>query len=88
MDHTGKDAQAEHVSGVCLHCGFEMGDGVMFCGQCGKQAGTAPPPKPRRFCQGCGSELSDGLKFCQSCGQQVPGISLNIPDMRKWIDKK
>jgi len=64
--------------GICLHCGFQMGDGIMFCGQCGKKAGTAPPPKPRKFCQGCGNELPDGLKFCQICGQQVPGMSFNI----------
>ncbi|MCL2628848.1 MAG: zinc ribbon domain-containing protein [Oscillospiraceae bacterium] len=51
----------------------------MFCGKCGKQAGTAPPPKPKRFCQGCGSELIDGLKFCQSCGYQVPGMGFSMP---------
>jgi len=50
----------------------------MFCGQCGKQAGTAPPPKPRKYCQGCGNELPDGLKFCQVCGQQIPGMGFNL----------
>jgi len=51
----------------------------MFCGKCGKQAGTAPPPKPRKFCQGCGMELPEGMKFCQGCGHQAPGMGFSMP---------
>ena len=72
-------AAAPVFAGACLHCGFQIPPGVMFCGNCGKQAGTAPPPKPRRFCQGCGAELADGLKFCQYCGQQAPGLGFKLP---------
>jgi len=53
----------------------------MFCGKCGKKAGTAPPPKPRRFCQGCGTELGDELRYCETCGLQIPLASLRIPNL-------
>jgi hypothetical protein len=53
--------------------------GVGFCGKCGKQAGTAPPPKPRRFCQSCGVELADGIQFCQGCGNKAPGAGFSLP---------
>ena len=64
---------------TCLHCGQPMAQGVGFCGKCGKQAGTAPPPKPRRFCQSCGVELADGIQFCQGCGNKAPGAGFNLP---------
>jgi len=73
--------EAPQYEGFCLHCGYQIPDGKLYCGKCGKRAGTAPPPKPRKFCQGCGAELDDELRYCEVCGQQVPGAAFRLPSL-------
>lgn len=46
----------------CYHCGAEVEEGSVFCGNCGTKVLTA--------CPDCGAPVN-GNKFCRQCGKQL-----------------
>jgi class 3 adenylate cyclase/tetratricopeptide (TPR) repeat protein len=47
----------------CARCGFDNGDGVLFCGGCGQKLPTQ--------CAACGFANPDTHKFCGGCGARL-----------------
>lgn len=68
---------------LCLQCGEEIGEGVLFCPKCGAKQPepqvSAPEEEPeevpespqRRICPGCNAELDENMIFCPVCGQKT-----------------
>ena len=59
--------QGINVTDVCSNCGATLGDGQMFCPECG----TPIVKVKKNVCGKCRAELQDGQKFCPKCGQKV-----------------
>lgn len=63
----------------CQHCGADMAQGELFCGNCGQKmqsvgSGNSPNEHPV-FCGECGAKASIGAKFCLNCGNPLDGSS-------------
>lgn len=68
------EEQHTNPTDVCGLCGTPLGDGQMFCPNCGTAKSTAKgeetAPKAN-VCAKCGAELREGQAFCPQCGQKV-----------------
>ena len=61
----------------CRNCGTVLGDGDMFCPECGFKQ-TPTQYANTNVCQVCGAQLEAGAEFCQNCGAKV-GAPTNVP---------
>ncbi|MDD3192554.1 MAG: zinc ribbon domain-containing protein [Oscillospiraceae bacterium] len=59
--------QEKQAQYLCPSCGYENGEGVKFCQECGARL-TAPPSG---ICPSCGVEIVPGAKFCRECGAKL-----------------
>lgn len=61
------ETQGTDRTGVCAGCGAIVGNGQMFCPNCG----TPKEEAKKNVCGKCGVELQEGQQFCAICGQKV-----------------
>lgn len=61
----------------CKNCGAVLGDGDMFCPECGSKQEPMQYVRPN-VCQYCGTQLEVGAEFCQNCGAKV-GAPASVP---------
>lgn len=65
------EEQHTNPTDVCGLCGTPLGDGQMFCPNCGTAKGTAKSedtaPKAN-VCAKCGAAIQEGQAFCPQCG--------------------
>ena len=52
----------------CQECGYEFGEGVKFCPECGKSISSS---SNKIKCRKCGREIDSNLKYCPECGEPV-----------------
>lgn len=51
---------------TCGNCGAPVGDGALFCTECGAKVGT-----PKKQCPHCGATIDDDSLFCAECGTKL-----------------
>lgn len=57
---------------VCINCGAPLGEGALFCGNCGtKIPEPAPEPEVELLCPACGDVVPSDAAFCPSCGSKL-----------------
>lgn len=61
----------------CKNCGAVLGDGDMFCPECGLKQ-EPMQYMHHKVCQYCGTQLENGAGFCQNCGTKV-GAPASVP---------
>lgn len=83
------EAQGTNPTEVCVNCGAALGDGQVFCPNCGTPKGGIK----KNVCSRCGYELQEGQEFCPNCGQKldVPvdaALNATIAQFNTGIKKK
>lgn len=53
----------------CMHCGFQMSSGDVYCGRCHRQP---PSGVDTKVCPNCGAVIPTLAKFCRDCGAGQP----------------
>lgn len=56
---------------LCKKCGANIGDGDLFCGECGAAVTTIKSETTSTICEKCGNPLHGGELFCGECGTPV-----------------
>lgn len=62
----------------CANCGTILGEGSVFCTECGTPVSAAKPAVEKVRCRMCGAELEDDMAFCTECGTPVKSLSYTI----------
>lgn len=83
------EAQGTNPTEVCVNCGATLGDGQVFCTNCGTPKGSIK----KNVCSRCGNELKEGQEFCPNCGQKLDvmadaGLNSTIAQFNTGIEKK
>lgn len=66
----------------CSVCGSFIQDGAKFCAECGA------PVIREVFCTNCGNKLTKEQKFCPQCGTAAGGVTSNLENAEKSVEKK
>ncbi len=67
----------------CVHCNFELPEGVNFCTSCGTPVKKEQAAQESKLCSKCNAPLLSDAKFCTSCGTPIEAVTAEAPTQQE-----
>lgn len=72
----------------CIHCGSEMSDEAVFCGNCGKGGSSREKEEEKMYCENCGDTIGVNAEYCPKCGTVVTKGRVTLKEMKDVMKAK